>query len=208
MPFFQYRNDLTKCRLCGRETDASSFEFECFSLNKKHPFYKFAGSAVHYDCLLDAPEASAFIEFYLAKLDDVFLESYWILTSVGDEFEDSFDSTLCECEPPRYDRQELIDHLLASPACRLDDEHGNGRILWESKGEAIEYDIPDTDLWTGIGIAVQCSPGAFVRQFRHINQRFERVFLHNQDCAIFTPNHFEAVYVNPRLRTLQSQLGV
>lgn len=150
---------------------------------------------------------SRFLDFYFATLTNVFLESYWAFVAVGDEFTDSFDSTFCESEPPEYDSLDIVRSLLEFGHIQQSMDGSRCRLLWESGAEAIEYITDMEGAWGGTEVVMQCRPVTFVPQFRHVNRQFDRIYLHNQDCAILTPNYFELVYVNEPLKAFRISIS-
>ena len=206
MPLFPYNNDLSACALCRHSVAEDFFRFQCFTLNKRHPYYLLAGSAVHPECLRAFSDLPVFLDFYFATLLDVFLTSHWSLVPVGDEFVDCFDSTLCQTDPPEYDSEKVIDCLLELGQMQRSWKGTSCHLLWESEAETIEYTTEKSGIWTSAKVETLCRPETFLDQFRHVNCRFEQIYLHNQDCTIFTPHWFESIYVNPQLRAFQADL--
>jgi hypothetical protein len=202
-----YSNDPSTCVLCGDTAGQHAFHFECFTLNKRHLYYPLAGSAVHPQCLAEYPHVEDFLDFYFATVLDVFLGSFWALVPVGDEFTECFDSTLCEIEPPEYESAQIIESLLELGWIQQSSDSEKCRLLWEANSEAIEFISDAAGVWRGAEVVMQCKPETFLAHWRHVHRRFDRIYLHNQDCAIFAPDYFEAVYVNQPLRTYQRQIA-
>ncbi len=185
----------------------ASLRFECFTLNKQHPFYSLAGAAVHSGCLAAFLEAREFLSFYFGALVEHFQTSgYWMLGTVGDQFTDLMDSTECMLDPPEYDTQEVLRSLLELESTECVATGNDLRVTWEAHGEAIEYIMASSSPWTGACLTLLCSPETFLIQWRHLKRQFECVYLTDTDCGIWAPDFFESVYVNPPLRQLRDTL--
>ena len=195
------------CALCGSVLLEPSFHFECFTLNKNHPYFRFAGSTVHKACLAEYDNIVHFLEFYFKALSDAFLSSEWSFVPVGDEFNDHFDSQCCQQPIPDYPARDVVATLLDLDGIRkIERDSFNCELLWESSDEAIEYRMNTTGVWEGASIAASCMPETLIRHWTHLQNTFDRVFLHNQDCSIFDIEYFSSVYSNPDLVQFRDEI--